>query len=191
MLLNNKPQQFTFFFPSDFWYKEIKETWDPIISRMRLPYEDVEDFMNQQIQQVTFPGLNIQYSTQQIRQREIAYPSGKELEASIDKTLDITFRLTESYLSYWIVWDQMDRYLHYIYPEADPKMSYAEREVKPHYMEPVKLGFLNDAGIQMFEFTFWDITPSNTSDLTLSYAATVASYNTFSWKLRYNSFDIN
>jgi hypothetical protein len=58
-------------------------------------------------------------------------------------------------------------------------------------MEPVKLGFLSDAGFKILEFTFWEITPTNTSELNLSYAATIGSYNTFQANLRYNRFDIN
>ena len=76
----------------------------------------------------------------------------------------------------------MDVFLHYV---NDPKQKH------PCWMEPVKLAFLSDAGFQMLEFTFWERTPTNTSELNLSYAATVASYNTFSINLRYNRFDIN
>jgi hypothetical protein len=191
MVLNNKPQMFTFYFPSNFWYQEVQDTWNPIINRMKLPYEDVEDFMNQQVQQVTFPSMNFQLATQQRGQYDYGYRSGKELEALMDKTLKITFKLTESYLSYWILWDQMDRYLHYHYPGSDIEFKRGQREVKPLFMEPLKLGFLNDAGIQMFEFTFYEITPTSTSEINLSYAATVASYNTFTWSLRYNRFELN
>jgi hypothetical protein len=91
-------------------------------------------------------------------------------------------KLTESYLSYWIWWDQIDTYLHYVNNHKDKKNC---------WMEPVKLGFLTDSGMQLIEFTFRDITPTNTSELNLSYAATVAQYNTFTINLRYNYFDID
>ena len=76
----------------------------------------------------------------------------------------------------------MDVFLHYV---NDYKSK------KPCWMEPVKLAFLSDSGFQLLEFTFWEITPTSTSELNLSYAATVASYNTFSINLRYNRFEIN
>jgi hypothetical protein len=44
---------------------------------------------------------------------------------------------------------------------------------------------------QNIKFKFDDIVPTNVGELTLSYAATVASYNTFSWNLRYNFFEIS
>jgi hypothetical protein len=181
MVLNNKPQMFSFFFPSNFWYDEVKTRWKPLLSRMKLPYYDVDDFMNQQVQSVKFPAMNLEIATQQRGQYDVGYYNGKELEPQIDKNIEITFKLSESYLTYWVVWDQIDTFLHY---------ASAVRDKKPCWMEPVKLGFLTDAGFQMLEFTFYEITPTNTSELNMSYAATVASYNTFSLNLRYNYFEI-
>lgn len=180
-VLNNKPQMFTIQFPSNFWYPEVVEMWTPLIERMRLPYQDLNDFMNAQIQSVVFPSMSLELATQQRGQYEVNYPSGKELEVHMDKTLKITFKLTESYLSYWIVFSQMDRYLHYV-------NNY--KNLKGCWMEPIELGFLTDSGFNLLNFTFREITPTDTSSLTLSYAATVASYNTFDWTLKYNLFDI-
>lgn len=182
MVLNNKPQMFTFYFPSDFWYPEVVEQWTPMVRRMKLPYETVEDFMNAQIQAVTFPSMNLDLAVQGRWQYEVAYYGGKELEPLIDKNLKITFKLTESYLSYWIVWHQIDTFLHY---------ASEYREKKVCWLPPVKLGFLTDAGIQLLDFTFNEITPEGTSELNLSYAATVASYNTFTLSLRYNTFSVD
>ena len=55
MVLNNKPQMFTVFFPSNFFYPEVNKKWELIIEKMRLPYQSIDDFMNAQIQSVTFP----------------------------------------------------------------------------------------------------------------------------------------
>ena len=183
-VLNNKPQMFTIEFPSNFWYKEVKKMWEPMVKRMKLPYDTLDDFMNQQIQQVTFPSTNLELATQQRGQYEIAYATGKELEPSIGKTLNITFKLTESYLSYWVIWHQVDSYLHY----ANDGLG---REKAPIYMEPITIGFLTDAGLELIKFRFEQIIPTNIGELNLSYAATVASYNTFSWSLRFNYFDIS
>lgn len=182
MVLNNLPQMFTFEFPSNFWYDEVINTWTPYVQRMRLPYETVGDFMNDQVQAVVFPAMNMDLAIQQRGQYDVAYYGGKELEPLIDKNLRVTFKLTESYISYWIWFHQIDIFLHYV-------DDYRDKE--PCWMEPVKLGFLSDAGFKMLEFTFWEITPTSTSEINLSYAATIGSYNTFQTNLRYNRFDIN
>ena len=181
-VLNNKPQMFTVQIPSTFWYPEVVEKWTPMIERMRLPYQDLNDFMNAQIQSVVFPSMSLDLAIQQRGQYEVAYPSGKELEVHMDKTLKLTFKLTESYLSYWIIFDQMDLYLHYAQNNFKNKLC---------WMEPIDVSFLTDSGHQLINFKFMEITPTNTTSLTLSYAATVASYNTFDWTLRYNLFDVS
>lgn len=181
MVLNNKPQMFVVSFPSNFFYPEVKERWAPIVERMRLPYQSVDDFMNAQIQTVTFPSLQMPLATQQRGQYEVGYYGGKELEVLIGKDLNITFKLTESYLSYWIMWDQLDVYLHYVNDYRDKK---------PCWMEPIQLSFLSDAGFELVQFTFREITPTSLSEINLSYAAQIAAYNTFTLGLHYNVFAI-
>lgn len=181
MVLNNCPQMFSIYFPSNFFYPEVKQKWEPIIEKMRLPYQTIDDFMNSQIQSVNFPGANLDISSQQRFQYEVTYPGGKELEPIINKDLTITFKLTESYISYWIIWDQVDLYLHYTNEVT---------KHKPFWMEPINLAFLSDTGFLLTEFIFQEITPTSLSDLSLSYAAQVASYNTFTWGLKYNRFII-
>ena len=181
MVLNNLPQMFSFYFPSNFWYDEVVKTWTPFVQRMRLPYESVSDFMNSQVQAVVFPTMSLDLSTQQRGQYEVAYYGGKELEPLMDKNLRITMKLTESYLSYWIFWHQMDVFLHYV-------NNYKSK--KPCWMEPINLAFLSDAGFKLTEFVFKEITPISLSDLQLSYAATAAQYNTFSVLMKYNRFEI-
>lgn len=181
MVLNNKPQMFNIAFPSNFFYPEIATKWSPIIEKMKLPYQGVDDFMNAQIQQIRFPGFNVEPSIQQRGQYEVTYNGGKELEPLITKELNITFKLTESYVSYFILWDQLDMYLHY---KANIE------EAKDIWFEPITLSFISDAGFELTKFIFRQLTPLSMTELNLSYAATVASYNTFTWNLKYNFFDI-
>jgi hypothetical protein len=160
----------------------VVDRWTPIVQRLRLPYHDLNDFMNAQIQSVVFPAVNIDSTSQQRGQYEVAYPSGKELEVDIEKNIKITFKLTESYISYWIIWDQISTHLHYVNDHNDKKDC---------WMEPIELGFLTDSGFQLMNFIFREITPAGLTSLTLSYAATVATYNTFEWTLKYNWFEIS
>lgn len=186
MVLNNKPQMFTVCFPSNFFYPEVIKKWQPIIERMKLPYTSVSDFMNQQIQTITFPGLSVEPSTQQREQYTITYPGGKELEQLISKTLSLTFKVTESYASYFIMWDQLDQYLHY----AGPGLHDAGQAKKHCWLEPLYLAFLTDSGFQLTQYIFNELTPTSFSEIQLSYAAQIANYNTFTLGLTYNKFDV-
>ena len=187
MVLNNKPQMFTIYFPSNFFYPEVKAKWEPIIEKMRLPYQDLSDFMNAQIQSLNFPNMSLELARQGREQYEVSYPAGKELEVQINKEITVTFKLTESYISYFVWWDQIDVYLHYTSKEYFTEPGKAK---KPCWMEPFSLAFLSDAGLQLTEFTFGQITPYSMTDLQLSYAAQAAQYNTFSVILHYNTFDV-
>lgn len=181
MMLNNNAQMFTIYFPSNFFYTEVKEIWEPYILRLRLPFESIEDFMNAQIQTVTFPSLDMETASQQIGQYQLIYPGGKEVEPIAGKNLNITFKLTESYYTYWIMYYQITYYLQY---------QNKGNKLKNQWMEPINISFLNDAGFEILKFKFKEITPIGLSELNLSYAATIAQYTTFNFSLNYNRFDI-
>lgn len=173
MVLNNKAQMFSVWFDDMYFYPAVEEKYKPIINKMRLPYLSVSDFMNAQLQTITFPGFNIDPATQQRGQYEIAYTTGKELDAIIDKTIELEFKLTESYLSYWILWDQTELYLQY-------------NKIRNCWWDPINLTFLNDAGFELRTMQFQQITPISLSNLNLSYKSQVSSYNTLRLSLRYN-----
>lgn len=173
MILNNRTQLFSFYFPSNYLYPKVVEKYKIYLKRMQLPFESCEDFINSCIQTVNFPSITIPNSVQQVNQYEIEHTTGKELDAIVDKNLTITFKLTDSYLSYWIIRDQIEEYLKY-------------GEVKKIYWNPLYLTFLSSAGYEINTFEFSQITPTSLSELDLSYKAEIAQYNTFSLGIHYN-----
>ena len=173
MVLNNKPQMFSVWFDSMYFYPEIEAKYKDIIDKMKLPYLSVTDFMNAQLQTITFPGISIDTANQQQKQYQISYAPGKELDAIINKTITLEFKLTESYLSYWILYDQIEMYLKY-------------NNKIPCYWDPINLTFLNDAGYELRTMQFSQIVPTSLSELQLSYKSQVASYNTISLTFSYN-----
>lgn len=173
MVLNNRTQLFSFYFPSNYLYPEIAEKYKVYLNRMHLPFESCEDFLNSCIQSVNFPSINIPNVIQQHRQYEIEYTTGKEMDAIIEKNLTITFKLTDSYLSYWIVRDQIEAYLKY-------------GEVKKVFWNPLYLTFLSSGGYEINTLEFSQITPTSLSELDLSYKSEIAQYNTFNLGLHYN-----
>lgn len=181
MVLNNKAQMFSVWFPTDFFYPEVVEKWTPYIQRMKLPYMSLTDFMNAQIQQVSYPSIDIGSNIQQQGQYEIEYTSGKELEPLISKDFTITFKLTESYLTYWVIFDQVYWYLEYV--KKYPKKCRV-------FMEDINISFLSDAGLSLINFCYTHVIPKSVGQFTLSYAAQAAQYTTFDWGLHYNRLRI-
>lgn len=173
MVLNSKSQMFSCWFDQIYFYPEIEEKYSSILNRMMLPYLSLSDFMNSQIQSVTLPAINIDPAIQQHGQYQIGYASGKELDALIDRTITIDFKLTESYLTYWILYDQINLYLQY-------------NKIMPCWWDPINITFLTDFGFEFQTMQFSQIVPMTLSGLNLSYKSQISTYNTIQLSMRYN-----
>jgi hypothetical protein len=176
MLINSLSNQFVVVFPKNFFYPEIHTRWTPIIKRLKLPYESVEDFINASVQNITFPAVDLPTAEQQQSQYKIAYRGGKELEAVLDKNLSITFKLSEGFISYWILFEQIEKFVEY----SD----------RVPFWPPMFVSFLDHHGFELVEFTFTKLIPTSLSQFEISYATTAAEFNTFSMNIKYNRYTI-
>jgi len=176
MILNAKQNMFSIWFPPDFFYPEVVEKWEPIVKRLKLPYQTIEDFFNSSIQSITMPSMDLGIVHQQQRQFDIGYKGGKELEPIFDKNIDVTFKLSEGFITYWIIFDQIEKFL-----------EYDEGNV---FWPGMYVSFLDLHGLELVSFEFNKIVPTKLSQFDVSYATTAAEFNTFSLGLRYNRFRI-
>lgn len=177
MVLNNLPQNFAVYFPQNFFYREVHDRWMPIIKKMLLPYMSVEDYMNAQIQSIDLPQINMQSQSQQAGRYTLSKRPGMALDEAMDKSLSITFKLTEGYTSYFIMRQQFDLYFQIL-------------KTKPLYWSPICVDLLDDFGHAIITYEQEQITPETMSNLSLSYAAKLGSYNTFDVTMKYNYFNI-
>ena len=175
-ILNAKNNMFTIWFPPNFFYPEIIERWEPVVKRLKLQYQTVEDFFNASIQSVTMPAMDLNTVEQQQRQFEIRYKGGKELEPVFEKSLEVTFKLSEGFITYWIIFEQIERYLEY----QDGNV----------FWPSMYVSFLDLHGFELVAFEFNKIVPTGLSPFDVSYATTAADFNTFTLGLRYNRFNI-
>ncbi len=177
MILNNLSNQFIIRFPRNFFYPEIHERWEPIIKRLKLPYENLEDFMSSAVQSLNFPAIDLNPVEQGQQQFRIAYRPGKELEPLFDKNLTFTFKLSEGFITYWILFEQIEIFTQ-LYDAKKP------------FWEPLYVSFLDHHGFELVAFSFDKIIPTALSQFDISYATTAAEFNTFTLNLRYNRFQI-
>lgn len=177
MILNSLNNQFVIRFPQNFFYPEIEEKWNPVVRRLKLPYETLEDFINGTIQSVSFPSIEMDLVTQQQGQRPIRYRPGKELDPLLDRNLTVTFKLSEGFISYWILFEQIEEYLNY-------------RESNP-FWPPMYISFLDHHGFELLEFSFNQLVPQSLSQFEVSYATTAAEFRTFTMNVTYNRFVLN
>ena len=177
MILNSLNNQFLVRLPSGFFYPEVVEKWTPTVNRLKLPYETLEDFINATIQSVSFPSVELPPVRQGQGQFDIQYRPGKELEPLVEKNLTVTFKLSEGFISYWILFDQIEAYLNY-------------EQIVP-FWPPMYVSFLDHHGFELVAFSFEKIIPVNLSQFEISYAQTAAEFNTFTLLLRYNRWVID
>lgn len=181
-ILNAKQNMFTIWFPPNFFYPSVVKIWDPVVKRLKLPYESIEDFFNASIQSVSIPAINLEMEMQQQSQFEIGYRGGKELEPIMPKTLDVTFKLSEGFITYWMIFDQIEEYMKYRKKNSDD--SHAP------FWPSMYVSFLDLHGLELVVFEFNKIVPTGLGQFEVSYATTAANFSSFTLGLRYNRFSI-
>jgi hypothetical protein len=177
MVLSNLSQQFIVYFSPNYFYPEVQERWLPVIKKLSIPYTNVEDFINAQIQSFNLPAINMQTVNQQWGSYKTTKRGGYNMDQQMDKQLTLTIKLTEGYTSYFIMRQQIELY-------------YQTIKTKPLYWSPIVVDILDDFGHAIITYEQEQITPESISDLNLTYAAKLGSYNTFTVGLRYNFFDM-
>ena len=177
MILNSLHNQFLIRLNYGFFYPEVRDRWTPVVKRLKLPYENLEDFMCSAIQSISFPAIDVPFIEQPQQQFKIAYKSGKELEPVIDKNINVTFKLSEGFITYWILFEQIELFLQYY-------------NVKKPFWDPMYVSFLDHHGFELVSFSFNTIVPTALSQFDISYATTAAEFNTFNLNLHYNRFKI-
>jgi len=175
-LMNAKLNQYAIWFPKDFFYPEIRERWTPVIKRLKLPYQSLEDFFNAAVQSTTFPEVLLNTVEQGQSQFKIKYRGGKELEPILDKSLTVTFKLSEGFITYWMLFEQIEYFL--LYQETAP------------FWPSMYVSFLDHHGLELIVFEFQKIIPTGMSQFNVSYATVGADFNTFTLNLTYNRFKI-
>ncbi|MGL5692115.1 MAG: hypothetical protein ACRDD8_15045 [Bacteroidales bacterium] len=176
MMLNARNNQFSFSFPANFFYPEVVEKWTPIVNKLKLPYSTLDDFMNANIQSVTFPSLDLNVVSQQESQFDIKWRGGKELEAIIPKNIDVTLKLSESYIPYWVIFEQISYFMSY--------------NGKIPFWPNMTLSFLDNNGFENVSFVIKQVTPVALSELNLSHSSIVTEFKTFTLSLVYNRFEV-
>lgn len=176
MIANSLPQRFVIYFCKDFFYEEVRQRWWSVIRDMGSIYRSLEDFMNAQIQDISLPNINPDVVKQRVRFEEITKRGGKELVTGSNKSFNVSFKLSESFITYLILRDQYEYYLKFI-------------RTKPLYWKPITIDFLNDMGYSIFRVVYDQLTPISLSDVKLSYANEGSSFKTISMTFNYNYLD--
>lgn len=177
MRLSSQSSQFVFNLPSDFLPQEIIQSYQPILEKNWVQYENVLDYLNSTIKSVGFPGLSIQTPEQTlIRGKKRAYkPATNVQDILASHELPVTFRSVDSDLNYWLTYDIFNK--HYL-------------DVVNLYINPFTLTCVDIHRDAIYTISFKEIIAISLSDLTFDYSQQKVSSKEFTLTFKFNFTDI-
>ena len=199
MVLNSRQNSFLVNLPQDFFNSAIDAKYEKYYRNLILPYRSISDFMASTIQTVNFPGLTMTLPTQ-IRTlgKTQEVQSSKPIADMFTRDLKLTFKLTDSYLNYFIM---MDNVLNYLEPaNVNPNntqnslgqaLSNTQTSNGNHpYFSPIRLTLLNNEGYGVSSIVFNRPMITSLSALTLSYSSITPQFQLFTVDFKYYNFDL-
>ena len=176
MILNAKNNNFIVRFTKGFFYPSIVKKYETYLKRLPMPYENLHDYMTASIQSVTFPALTAEPVEQILYEDNYTSKGGFRLERYLERTFNITFKLYEGYINYWVMFDTF--------------RAFYDLDNKDKFLPNVTLSFLDQTGFEFIAVDLKQIIVTNISELELSYSSNVAEFKTFNMNFKYNYIDI-
>lgn len=176
MRLNSQGSQFIFNLPSDFLPSEIIATYQPILEKNWVQYENVIDYLNSTIKSVSFPGITIETPNQTImRGKQISYKPSKNVQDIVGHELQIKFASVDSDLNYWLMFDIFTK--HYL-------------DVENLFINPFTITALDIHRDGIYVIKFFQIILKNLSSNTFDYSQQKVSAKEFELTFSFNFYDI-
>jgi hypothetical protein len=177
MRLSSQASQFIFNLPSDFLPQEIISTYQPILEKNWVQYENVIDYLNSTIKSVNFPGVSIQTPEQTlIRGKVRAYKPSKNIQDILTShEISIGFRSVDADLNYWLTYDIFSK--HYL-------------DVDNLYIKPFTITAVDIWRDAIYRINFYEIIAISLGEITFDYSQQKVSSKEFSLTFKFNFTDI-
>ena len=177
MRLSSQNSQFIFNLPSNFIPTELVETYQPILEKNWVQYENIIDYLNSTIKSVNFPGMNFEMPQQiLVRGKQRNYKPAKNLQDIITtRELTVTFRSVDSDLNYWLMFDILSK--HYL-------------DVENLYLTPFTITCVDIHRDAIYVIKFYEIILKSISDNTFNYSQQKVNSKEFTLNFNFNFYDI-
>lgn len=177
MRLNSQSSQFIFNLPSDFLPRQIIESYNPILEKNWIQYEDIISYLNSTIKSVNFPGLSFDMPKQMlIRGKERQYkPAKNPQDITTSHDLTVTFRSVDSDLNYWLMFDIITK--HYL-------------DVENLFVYPFSITCVDIHRDAIYIIRFYEIILKAMSENTFNYSMQKISSKEFNITFHFNFYDI-
>lgn len=180
MMLDNRSDLFKIEFFKGFIPDEIKERWNPYLQRLPHPIRDVSDLIHWSIQSMNLPSISYDvvlqkksgWETPHQKGWEQTYRSSKSEMMLFDKNLQITFKLTDGAVNYFVLMETF--------------WWWYDFENTSLYTKDLLFKLFDVDGINTMTYVFKDILFRGIGELSLSYSDNVPQFKTFTIDLTYN-----
>jgi hypothetical protein len=177
MRLSSQSSQFIFNLPGDFIKPETINTYQPILEKNWVQYENVIDYLNSTIKSVNFPGLSFEMPKQIVmRGKERQFkPSKNVQDITTTHDLTITFRSVDSDLNYWLMFDLLTK--HYM-------------DVENAFLNPFTITCVDIHRDALYVIRFYEIILKSLSENTFNYSQQKVTSKDFTLAFHFNFYDI-
>lgn len=176
MRLSSQGSQFVFSLPSDFLQSEIIQTYQPVLEKNWIQYENVIDYLNSTIKAIDFPGIRFDTPSQNlIRGKTRAYKPATNVQDIVGHDLNVTFASVDANLNYFLMIDIITK--HYL-------------DVNNLYVNPFIMSALDIHRDEIYKIKFFEIILKNLNDLRFDYAQQKVTSSDFVMAFSFNFYDI-
>ena len=177
MRLSSQSSQFVFNLPQDFLKTETINTYQPILEKNWVQYENVIDYLNSTIKSVNFPGLSFDMPKQILmRGKERQFKPAKNVQdIATTHELTITFRSVDSDLNYWLMFDILTK--HYL-------------DVENSFLNPFTITCVDIHRDALYVIRCYEIILKSLSENTFNYSQQKISSKDFTMAFHFNFYDI-
>jgi hypothetical protein len=175
--ISSQSSQFIFNLPESFLKPEIIDTYQPILEKNWVQYENVISYLNSTIKGVNFPGISFDLVKRiEVRGKERYLKPAKNIQ-DIPTTHDltVTFRSVDSDLNYWLMFDIMSK--HYL-------------DVDNAFLEPFTITCVDIHRDAIYVIRFYEIILKSLSDNTFNYSQQKVNAKEFTITFHFNFYDI-
>ena len=178
-LLGSRQSRFYVNLSRNWLFPEVEKKYEPFLKRGASPWKSVVDYINSCITAVTFPSFETNSVQQQVKNEKRSFRGGTPwYELGASRSMTMTFRTTESYLSWFIMNDQIRYYVDY-------------SNVDKKHLDPINLILMDNFGQVTNSFLFNGIVFEKMSSIELSYSGDNPESKTFTCDFKYLSVHIN
>ncbi len=178
-ILNARANSFYFVFPKGFFPEKVHQKYIDYLQKQPTPYDTLTSYMNSTIQSVSFPSMSID-SVEQVRNlgKRINYQSSTPVQDLFNKEFQVTFRIAEGFINYFIMLETVLDYLDFKNPGV--------------YVQNLPLRTLDNNGNIISTIMFKEVIFTSFTELTFNYTQNAPTVFTFSvgFKCNYLGLDL-